>query len=926
MSFFIGGDKMANGSNTIESQIQILDDIEALDRILSGIDNLISKLEKLDNIANGTFGKFNNIPDISLPEMPETPELPEQSISIVQENIISEPIPDVQTPEPVKTPVEWDTPTDVPTPETAVVPIEWNIPNDIDIFDTTGVERYKQEMTSLDNQMEQLMNNQTHIDSLADNMDIIPDNMINDINILNQRIFSLGNTIQSIERNKIDNVGADRLNNQIEALRGHLNDALESQNDLNNAIKDMDATRAQKEYQRLNGVISNAQRSIRDNINAQNQFNETVRDGENAAEGLINKISGLVKAFLGIQAIKKTAGFINENLEFADVQIQAETKLETIMKQRMQATENMIQSVKDLASAQQEIGVIGDEVQLAGAAQVSTFLTSTKALKSLMPAMNNLAVAQKGVNVTSEDMYNLGNMVGKVMQGQTAALTRAGITFNDAEEEMIKYGNEADRAATLAKVINRNVGEMNAAIANTPQGQLVQMSNAWGDMKEEIGMALYPAVLELFKAINENMPAIKELFTMLGQALVPIIYFLGTIVTIIGEVYDYISENWSTVGPIIEGIAIAVASLAIAIAAVKTILGLVTVAQWLFNTSLYGCPIIWLVLGMAAIIAAIIWLVNELGGLRACWELVKMAFQVGLIGLQIAWNSTVAGIVYAIDSLKIAMIWAKNKVLNAWDLMSLGISTACVAIQNFIGDMKAGSLQLLQDMINGAIGLINDFISKINSLGIVEFGLIEKVSFGTEAAVANEAEKAARNAELQSKRDKINADMAARDAELDNAIADRERTWNEYMAKNEALSNEMSSVIDAGMAAYETAKQEHKAEKSAEEILKDVGLGGALDNGNGDIANKDDKSKKNIDKVGKVDKVGGTVDVSSEDLKRMRDIYENDIVQEVYVSQITPQVNVTFGDVKETADVDKMLRIIKTKMKESINISPEGVH
>lgn len=58
----------------------------------------------------------------------------------------------------------------------------------------------------------------------------------------------------------------------------------------------------------------------------------------------------------------------------------------------------------------------------------------------------------------------------------------------------------------------------------------------------------------------------------------------------------------------------------------------------------------------------------------------------------------------------------------------------------------------------------------------------------------------------------------------------------------------------------------------------------------------------------------------------MRDIYENDIVQEVYVSQITPQVNVTFGDVKETADVDKMLRIIKTKMKESINISPEGVH
>ncbi len=83
---------------------------------------------------------------------------------------------------------------------------------------------------------------------------------------------------------------------------------------------------------------------------------------------------------------------------------------------------------------------------------------------------------------------------------------------------------------------------------------------------------------------------------------------------------------------------------------------------------------------------------------------------------------------------------------------------------------------------------------------------------------------------------------------------------------------------------------------------------------------------KSKNKVKKVDKVGGTVDVSSEDLKRMRDIYENDIVQEVYQSNITPQVNIQFGDVKETADVDKILGLIKGKIKESINIQADGVH
>ena len=127
--------------------------------------------------------------------------------------------------------------------------------------------------------------------------------------------------------------------------------------------------------------------------------------------------------------------------------------------------------------------------------------------------------------------------------------------------------------------------------------------------------------------------------------------------------------------------------------------------------------------------------------------------------------------------------------------------------------MKAGALKLLQGLVNEAISIINDFIGVLNKIPGVEIQTINDVTFGTEAELANEAAKQARNAELQAKRDKINADMAARDAELDNAIADREKNWNEAMNKNEALSNEMDKVIADGMAAYNAAKQEHSAEK-----------------------------------------------------------------------------------------------------------------
>lgn len=169
------------------------------------------------------------------------------------------------------------------------------------------------------------------------------------------------------------------------------------------------------------------------------------------------------------------------------IQKTAETQLETVMRQRMDASDEMISSIKELASEQQKLGVIGDEVQLSGAQQMATFLTETDSIKTLLPAMNNLLAQQKGLNATNQDAVNIGNLIGKAMQGQTAALRRVGITFDDAQEKVMKYGTEAQRAAMMAEIITANVGDMNAELAKTPTGKLKQTENWLGDIKEQIG-------------------------------------------------------------------------------------------------------------------------------------------------------------------------------------------------------------------------------------------------------------------------------------------------------------------------------------------------------------------------------------------------------------------------------------------------------
>lgn len=168
-------------------------------------------------------------------------------------------------------------------------------------------------------------------------------------------------------------------------------------------------------------------------------------------------------------------------------QIEAETKLEQVMQNTMNATAADVQAIKELCSAQQELGVIGDEVQLAGAQELATYLEKRSSLEALIPVMNDMVAQQYGYNATQESAAQIATMMGKVMEGQVSALSRYGYSFTEAQAEILKFGTEEERAATLAEVVGQSVGGVNQALAQTPYGKFKQLANELGDMKEKVG-------------------------------------------------------------------------------------------------------------------------------------------------------------------------------------------------------------------------------------------------------------------------------------------------------------------------------------------------------------------------------------------------------------------------------------------------------
>ena len=192
-------------------------------------------------------------------------------------------------------------------------------------------------------------------------------------------------------------------------------------------------------------------------------------------------------------AFQQLQGFTKDFTSAYDTQMEAERQLEQVMKNTMGARAEDIQSIKDFCSAQQEIGIVGDEVQLAGAQEMATYLEFKGSLKTLIPVMNDMVAQQYGYNHTAENAVGIATMLGKVMQGQTSALSRLGYTFDESQEKILKYGTESERAAVLAEVVGESVGGMNRKLAETDTGRMKQLDNYIGDVKEQIGGILKKA-------------------------------------------------------------------------------------------------------------------------------------------------------------------------------------------------------------------------------------------------------------------------------------------------------------------------------------------------------------------------------------------------------------------------------------------------
>lgn len=469
--------------------------------------------------------------------------------------------------------------------------------------------------------------------------------------------------------------------------------------------------------------------------------------------------------------------------------------------------------------------------------------------------VSKLGVLAGGAFGSSAEIVAFAEQINKQMAiagTSTAGAQAALLQLTQAMSSGVLRGEELNSILEQAPTIAQSIADY----LGVSVGVMREMASEGQITAQVVKNAMFAAAEET-NAKFEAMPYTwgqvwTSAMNTLTQAFQPVL-------NAIGKLADLAGNNIDTVIGLFYGLAAAVAvyaaSQAIATGAAKT-----------FFATLLSNPLTYIALLIGVVVAAVYSWVQSVGG------------------LQTAWLICVDAIVYAWDGLIVAFTSAWYAIQNFVGRIGLKFVEFGYNVADAVGSMKVSVLTIIQDMVNGAIDLINSFTSAINSILGTSIGAIDHVTFAATAAAEYQANKQARADDLAQRQAAYDQAVAERDAALEQMQADR---LADHAARQQEIADRQAAGTSAGA--------------SSNDYLSDIA----------------DSSASTAGSAGGIAK---SLDIAEEELKNLVDMAERQYVNKINLTAQSPVININGQNTGNTAaDRQRLADTLRDVLLEQIN-------
>jgi hypothetical protein len=399
--------------------------------------------------------------------------------------------------------------------------------------------------------------------------------------------------------------------------------------------------------------------------------------GEESAKGFANNFKKVLGPALALAAVAAVGSFVKASIEAGEKAATANARIEQIAKSMDlfgSETGTVTKRLQDLAKEQALATGVDQNAIKATQAKLLTFKELGKTAGDLGGSFDRatgaaLDLAAAGFGSAETNAVQLGKALQDPIKGITA-LARSGVTFTEQEKEKIKTLTESGQILEaqnlILSAIESQVGGTAIATANASD----RMNVAFGLLTEKVGLALLPVFNALGEfVINQLVPGLESLFDFISTNADVIAVFVGVLGTLL-----------------------------IAFNAVRIAAAAWAVVQGILNLVLSLNPISLVILAIAALVAAIVFVATRTRFFQDVWAAMTTA-------IRAAWDATVNFFDTSITA-----------TLGFFDKLFTGIKTVFTDIANFITGIANGIIATIEGMVNFIINGMNALINALNSL------------------------------------------------------------------------------------------------------------------------------------------------------------------------------------------------------------------
>lgn len=811
------------------------------------------------------------------------------------------PDPLVENPEPIRPEIQPNAP---PDPEPVEIPVTWNT-DGMDVFTGTGVERFQQEVQSANDMLNTLNTTQARISQTAQGMDILPDAAVQDMNTMQQRLSAIQQRIQQIENNPV-NVGADNANAELEQLRMQLNQAIQEQNSLNQAMQNMDVSAANDAYLRLSQTVGNTERYIRDNVDEQGRFNQEISAGTQQANELTNTIKRAVAAYVSIQTVGKA-------LNISDELVQTTSRL-NMMNDGVQTTAELVNMVYAAAQdARGSFSQMADVVARFGNNAKDAFSSSEEvvAFADLIQKQMTIAGAstQEAANAELQLSQALGSGVLRGDELNSIFEQAPNLIQNIADYLDVPIGKIREMAAD---------GELSADVvkaaifsaADDINSKFNEMLMTWGQMWQSMQNTALIAFQPVLQRLNDlaNSEAFQTFIQGAIEAMATLANILLNVFDLAVSIGTFIGDNWSIIAPIVYGIVAALTAYIAISAIVAAINGVMAIAEGVkaaaqmmatgatfaetaaqqgLNAALMACPLTWIIMLILALIVVIF---------AVCNAIAKMT---GIANS--GFGVITGGVNVVIQFFKNLGLTVANIALGIGNAIAALASNMMTAFHNAICSVQSWFYNLLST----ALSVIEGICSALNKLPFVEFDY-SGISSAADDYAAKASEAAGNKEDYQSISDAFNEGFTTFDAFQDGWASD---AFNAGAAWGDGIADKVSNFSLSDVFGQTDIPNVGDYTSGFNDAIANSGVGDS-------IGNIDDNTGK----------IKDSLEVSEEDLKYLRDIAEQEAINRFTTAEINVDMSGMQNTVNSGDDIDGFMTKLTDSVNEAVDNMTEGVH